>query len=162
MQWLPEEEQARVQRVEAVDVLRRIDGARDLGLVHMRGQRELHEDPVHSVVRVQLLEQVEDLALLGRLGKAVVARVDPGLGGRLVLPADVDVRRRIVADEDGGEADGLAKSCDFFGDFRAHFLRVHRRGREPAEAEAEPEHNRGRGGPLDQRPPGRGARASGR
>ena len=32
-------------------------------LVHVLGQRQLHEDPVDTVVRVQLVEQIEHLAL---------------------------------------------------------------------------------------------------
>src|SRR5207249_1361853 len=63
VQRLAEVEQARVQRVEPVHVLRRIDRARDLRLVHVRWQGKLDEDPVDRVVRVQLLEELDDLVL---------------------------------------------------------------------------------------------------
>ena len=72
------------------------------------GQRELHEDPVDRVVRVQVGDELEDLALGRVRGEAVVARVDPCLLRRPVLRADVRVRGGVVADEDRGEADWTA------------------------------------------------------
>ena len=81
------------------------------------GQRQLDEDPVDRVVGVQLGEQRQEL-LLGRVrGQADVARVDPDRLRRLLLAADVDVRRRVVADEHGGEAD-----VPELGDLGRHFL----------------------------------------
>ena len=49
--------------MEAVDVLRRIHRAGHPGLVHVLRERELDEDPVDGVVRVQLREELQDLAL---------------------------------------------------------------------------------------------------
>ena len=72
------------------------------------GQRELHEDPVDRVVRVQVGDELEHVALRRVRGEAVVARVDPRLLRRLVLRADVRVRGGIVPDEDRRETDGAA------------------------------------------------------
>ena len=118
-----EEEPPGVERVQPVDVLVRVDRGDDARLVDVRRQRELHEDPVDRVVRVQLLEQLEDLALRRRLGQPVVARLDARLLRGLVLPADVDVRRGIVADEDRRKADVGAERRDVPGDLSADLLR---------------------------------------
>ena len=122
---LAEEQPARVQRVEPVHVLRRVDRERDLRLVHVLGQRQLHEDPVDAVVRVQLVEQVQHLALGRRRGKAVIPRLDPGLGARVVLLRHVDVRRGIVPDEHRREADGAPERVDLAGDLAAELLGEH-------------------------------------
>ena len=109
--------------MEAVDVLRRIHRAQNRRLVHVLRERQLHEDPVDGVVGVQLGDELEDLAL-GRVRReAMVARVDSGLVRRLVLRADVDVRRGIVADEDRREAHRLTERAHVLGDLRAHLQR---------------------------------------
>ena len=62
--WIgvPEVEVAGVEGVKPVDVLGRRDGVRHLRLVHVRRQRELHEDPVDLVVGVQPVDEREDVA----------------------------------------------------------------------------------------------------
>jgi hypothetical protein len=42
----------------------------------------------------------------------VVERLDPDLAASLLLALDVDLRRRILADENGGEADRTADLLD--------------------------------------------------
>jgi hypothetical protein len=42
----------------------------------------------------------------------VVERLDPDLAAGLLLALDVDLRRRILADENGGEADRTAELFD--------------------------------------------------
>ena len=91
-------------------------------LVHAR-ERQLHEDAVDPVVGVQLVEHLEHLALLRPLGEPVVARLDARFGGGVVLLADVDVRGRVVADEDRRQADRRAERLDVLRDLRADLLR---------------------------------------
>ena len=87
--------------MEAVDVLRRVDEPMTLRLVDVLGQRELDEDAVDPRRRRST----------PRAGRAPRSRASTPAGGgratrcpprspRVVLPADVDVRRGIVADED--------------------------------------------------------------
>ena len=88
-------------------------------------ERQLDEDPVDRVVGVQLGDEPQEL-VLGRLGgQVVVVRLDPRLAARLVLLADVDLRRRVVADEHGGEAD-RAELGDLGGDLLANPRRERR------------------------------------
>ncbi len=101
--------------MEAVDVLLRVDGSQDLGLVHVLGERQLDEDSVDRVVRIQIRDEIEDVALGRVCGKPVVARIDASFVRCLVLRADVDVRRGVVADEDRRQAHGASE--------RAHVLR---------------------------------------
>ena len=56
------------------------------------------------------------------VGKAVIPRLDAGLGARVVLLRHVDVGRRIVSDEHRREADGTAERLDLFGDSRSQLL----------------------------------------
>ena len=58
-------ELARVERVQPVDVLDGLDRPHDAGLVELRRERRLHEDPVDRVVLVELAHELEQLALRG-------------------------------------------------------------------------------------------------
>ena len=58
-------ELARVQWMQAVDVLHRVDRPDHSGLVDVLGQRQLHEEAVDSLVGVQLLDLLEQLLLGG-------------------------------------------------------------------------------------------------
>src|SRR4029079_4639516 len=98
-----EVEPARVDGMDAVDVLLRCDRLDHAVLVDVVGRRKLDEQAVHAVVRVELGNRLEQL-VLRQVGRQLeVARVHTGLGRRLLLQIDVDVRRRVVADQNGGE-----------------------------------------------------------
>ena len=98
-----EVELAGAERVQSVDVLHRIDRPHHARFVDLLGQRRLDEDPVDLVVLVQLFDELDELVLGRRGGQAMVDRLDADLLCRLVLEADVDLRRRIVADQHGRE-----------------------------------------------------------
>src|SRR3954465_3158867 len=108
--------------MEAVDVLDRRDGADDAVFVDLRGKRQLTEDPGDALICVEARDEPEEL-LLGRLGRElVVERLDPDLAARFLLPLDVYLRRRVLADEDRGEADRPRKPGDALSDLAAHPL----------------------------------------
>src|SRR5204862_6793704 len=87
-------------------------------LVEVAGQRQLDEQAVDALVRVQLRDQREEL-VLGRLrGQPQVARLDADRLGGPLLAADVDVGGRVVADEHRGEPD-VAETGDPLGDLLA-------------------------------------------
>src|SRR5581483_11003040 len=128
----PREEQLTgVQRVESVHVLQRVDGADHALLVDAARQRQLHEQRVDRLVGVQLRDLVEQVVLRDRVRQPQVGRTKTGRLGRLVLAADVDVRRRVVADENGRKAD-TAEDAHLLGHLRADAFRQrtagHRRG----------------------------------
>jgi hypothetical protein len=56
-------------------------------------------------VGVELFDLREELGLRDVDGQPEVGRLDPRLDGGLVLEPDVDVRSRIVSDENGYEPD---------------------------------------------------------
>ena len=85
------EQEAGVQRVEAVDVLGGIDGPDHAVLVDLVGQRELDEDAGHPLVGVEVADEGEELVLARRHVELVVERLDAGLGAGLPLAPDVDV-----------------------------------------------------------------------
>ncbi len=93
-------EQARVDGVEAVDVLLGPDRVEHLLLADLLGERELHEDPVDLLVHVETREHLHEGGL-GRVGgQHVELAADAGVERRLLLVARVDLARRILADED--------------------------------------------------------------
>ena len=58
-----EEQEARVDRVEAVHVLDRLDRPDDPGFVDLAREGELHEDAGHALVGVQAGDEPEQIVL---------------------------------------------------------------------------------------------------
>jgi hypothetical protein len=85
--------------MQAVDVLGGIDKAGHRIRVDVRGQGQLEQDAVHTLVLVQVAQQVGQLLLGDLPGWLVVDRLDPHLGAGLALAAHVDRRRRVVSHE---------------------------------------------------------------
>ncbi len=108
--------------MEAVDVLGGVDRLDRLRLLDVGGERQLDEDPVDSVVGVEVGQEPEQLVLGGVGGQAKVARVDADALRSLLLAPDVDVRGGVVADEHRGEAD-VAERRDLGRDLVADFRR---------------------------------------
>ena len=55
-----------------VDVFRRRDGVQDAAGVYVIGQRQLHEDAVDLPVRVERLDQTEQIGLARRVGQIML------------------------------------------------------------------------------------------
>src|SRR5207247_1265694 len=72
------------------------------------GERQLHQDPVDLVVRVEALDEGKQLGL-GRLrGESQGLVVQAGLVAGLALHADIGVRGRVFAHQHGSEPGGDA------------------------------------------------------
>jgi hypothetical protein len=85
--------------VEAVHVLRRVDGLDNRGLVHVLRERELDEEAVHVFAAIELRDHFEQ-ARGGRVGQQrVVLGGEPQLLAGANLVAHVDGRGRVVADQ---------------------------------------------------------------
>jgi hypothetical protein len=109
------EEAAEVRGMQPVGVLGGGDGLHRLVLVEALGQRQLEQDPVHGGVGVQAAQQVEQGRLLQPAGVEVVLRRDADALGRLLLVADVDLRRGVVPhqhDRQRGDHAGGAQPRD--------------------------------------------------
>ena len=100
---LVEPEPADVHRVEAVDVLLRVDPVEDVARRQARGQRQLDEDAVDPRVGVELVEERQEVGRGGRRRQDVAEAGEAGLGAGAGLRADVDPRCRVVADQNDGE-----------------------------------------------------------
>jgi hypothetical protein len=85
--------------VQAVGVLGRVDPAEDLVLVHVLGQRELHDVAGAPVVGVEVVDRGLDAALLGVGRQLHPDGPDAHLGAVLVLAVDVPPAAWVVADE---------------------------------------------------------------
>ena len=94
---LPRPQQPHVRDVEAVDVLRRVDGVDDEVGIEVLRQRQLDEDAVHRRVGVQPRDERQKIGLGGLGGQLVLEGRHPGLGRLLALVADVDLARRVLA-----------------------------------------------------------------
>ena len=90
--------------MEAVDVLFGLDRLDHLLGVDLRRQRQLHEDAVDLRIGIELADDVQELGLARRRRQRMVEGAHPRLEGVADLVADVDLARRVVADENDGEA----------------------------------------------------------
>ena len=99
-----EHELGDVFRVEAIDVLARVDLADDGFLVDVLGRRRLDEDAVDGGVGVEIADDLEQFLLGGFRGQFDFQRVESELGAGAGFRADIDLRRGIAADQHHGEA----------------------------------------------------------
>ena len=126
---MSDQQLADVHRVESVDVLLRKDVIDNRVGIDLLRQRHLHEDAMYGIVGVEPLDEREELGLGGRRRQPDRLPRHAGLARRLLLAADVDRARRIVADQHHGEAGHdtpLAQRGDVGGDFRPNLLRQKR------------------------------------
>jgi hypothetical protein len=106
--------------VQPVGVLVRVDALQRRVLVELLGQRQLHDVPGALGVGVQLVDGLVERGRRDVGGQVAADRRDAHLGAVGVLAADVGLRARIVADEDGAQS-GRAARC---GQFRHPLLEV--------------------------------------
>src|SRR6266481_5940017 len=99
----PREQTPLARDREPVDVLCRRDRSNDRVLVERVGERQLHQDTVHVEARVQLFDERHELRRRRIGGQPVPEGAHPERGAAFLLRADVDARRRVVADEDRRE-----------------------------------------------------------
>ena len=101
-----EAQQAGVERVDAVDVLGRIDRVDDGAQSDRRRERHLDDDAVDSRVVVELADRGRH-ARLGRLAFELdEARVDADRLAAAQDPVEVDRRRRVAPDDDDARPGG--------------------------------------------------------
>ena len=99
--------------MEAVHVFGRIDSHQDFLGVHLRRQRQLHQDAVDFVAPVQFEDQIQQLLGRNRVRRGKLFAVDAHFLATLDFPANIDFRCRIVADQDDRQAGTQARppSC---------------------------------------------------
>ena len=95
----PEGDQPRVDGMEAVDVLHRVECQHHLPHVDLLGRRLLNEDRTHGLVTVQCLDQSQQLFGGGTRGEPVILRLDADATGVALLQRDVHRGGRVVTDE---------------------------------------------------------------
>ena len=93
-------EQAGVGRRQPVDVLGRVDRRDDPVGVDLAGQRKLDEDPVDAASSPEPGDKLQQLVLASSPPAGRGGPTDPGLLAGAVLVADVDLGRRVLADQD--------------------------------------------------------------
>ena len=90
--------------MEAVGVLLRQDGVEDDLAVDLLGERELDQDSVDPRIAIDLVDQRQQVVLAGRGRQPVVRHIDPHRLAGFLFILDVQVRGRIVADQDRRQA----------------------------------------------------------
>src|SRR6266478_10100181 len=95
-----------IHRVETVDILRRIERRHHLPRVYAVRQRQLDEDAVDPVVTIEPGDQLDDCRYAAIAWQAVLERGDPHFGAGTRLVANIELARRIVADQDRGQTGG--------------------------------------------------------
>ena len=93
-----------IHRVEPVNVLGRLNRGNDLLVVDLARKRQLDQNAVDALVRIQLPDQVEQFRFADRIRQLVVEAGHSGFRRRPVLGANVDCACRILPDEHGREA----------------------------------------------------------
>ena len=88
----------------------------------MAGQRQLHQNAMHRRVVVQLVDQRQQIGLGRRGVQLVLIGVHADFDGLLALVADVYLARRVLADQNHGEAGGDAVIGLQRRDLRRDFL----------------------------------------
>ncbi len=92
--------------MEAVDILGGVDGQQHGFRVDALRQRQLDENAVDAGIGIEPGDEGQKLGLAGRDRQAVLLGTEPR-GIRLAaLVADIDLARRILADQHHGEARG--------------------------------------------------------
>ena len=88
-----------VVRMQSVDVLGGVDGVDDGFSMQRLRQRQLHENAVHGGIAIELCHQRQQIALSDIRRQHVLERRHAGGLGLLMLAADIDLTRRIAADQ---------------------------------------------------------------
>jgi hypothetical protein len=96
----------------------RVDGGDDRFRVDMFRQRQLHQNAMNLGVAVQVADYRQQFALRRFGGQAMRPGFHAYLFGGASLVADIDLARRILANQNGGESRSLAAGRNF----RLHFL----------------------------------------
>jgi hypothetical protein len=107
---------ADVEGVKSVDILGGIDRRDHPVGTDLRRQRKLNQNAMHIAIAVELGEQRQQLVLARRRQQAMIRRPHAGFDHHLLLGADIDLARRIVADQHHrqtrGDATLSAKALD--------------------------------------------------
>src|SRR5260370_42412296 len=95
-----------IHRGKTVKSLRRTERGHYPPRVDAARQWQLDKDAVDSVVAIEPGDQLEDFRHSAIAGQAVFERSDPHFGTGACLVANIDLARRIVADQDRGKTGG--------------------------------------------------------
>jgi hypothetical protein len=118
---------ADIEGMKPVDVLVRIDRRDHHVRTDLRRQRKLNQNAVYLAIAVEPFEQRQQLGLARRCRQPMVGRPHAGFGGHLLLGADIDLARGIVADqhhrEAGNDAMAVGEATDSLHHARAQFGR---------------------------------------
>lgn len=95
----PRQELARVDRMKAVHVLLRPDRGDDRIRIDLRRKRQLHENAVDCGIPVQIADEFQKFLLRGGRGEFVQEGSEARGQAGLFLLSDVDLRRRVLSDE---------------------------------------------------------------
>ena len=90
--------------MEAIHVFVRIDGVDDGVGINLIRQRQLHQDTVHIRIRVQLIDQAQQLGFARGVRELMLKGLHAGLERLLALVAHIDLTCRILAYQHDGQA----------------------------------------------------------
>ena len=134
---VPQREEARVERVDPVDVAERVQDVDHGPQADARRQRHLGDDPGHVGVGLELAQRAGDVGLAGVRGQLDQAVLDPDQAAAVEDLVEVDRRRRVLADHHDGERRRVAGLQLERLDVGGHLL-ADRRGDRAAAQEARP------------------------
>ena len=119
--WILHRELGDIDRVEAIDILPRIDRQNDLGFVYLRRGRGLDKNSMHGGIGVEFRDECQKRRLTCIGGEFVFDRMQSNLGGLAILRAHIGAGCGIITHKNDGESgpdtalrqDGNACLCFF-------------------------------------------------
>jgi hypothetical protein len=109
--------------MKAVDVLARIDSLDHALDVDLRRQWQLHENAAHGSIRVQSIDECEQLRFAYVARQIIGERLHSHAVGRFTFVANIDLRRGVLADEDHRKTRRGPSRGDALAHFRADLRR---------------------------------------
>ena len=98
--------------MKAVDILVRRDRIDNGSLVDLVWQRQLHQNAVNGIIRVQCVDQRQQFILAGGDSQAMFDRAHTGGGGAFDLVAHIDSAGRVLAYQNHGKR---RRAANFLG-----------------------------------------------
>ena len=106
--------------MKSVDVFCGVDGHQDFLCIHLRRQRQLHQDAVDIVAAIEIVDQNQQVLGGCRFGRRVLLAIDAELFAGFDFAAYVDLGGMIAANQNRGES-GAHSGSDHGFDPGGHF-----------------------------------------
>ena len=114
---------ADIDRMEAVDVLGRVDRIDHLPRIDLPWQGQLHQNAVDVIVMIEPVDFLKKIGFAHRCVKDELRSAESDLLRFARLAADVNLRGRVIAYADGDQTGAVGKRREHLEHLALHLLR---------------------------------------